>query len=365
MENNIYITGEINDKSLNDLKSQLKQISYGKTNIINVHIDSEGGYVVSGKMMMILLEKEKQKGMKINTFGYSMVYSAATYPFMCGENRILHESSEFLVHPPIGAIEGNPKEMKSYISEMIDVENFIIDLYCKKTKRNKEKIKNLIYQNRIITGNEALQWGFATAIDKTLNIVKKEKKIKNYYKQKKVVMKKNAMTMLQSMQVLLGKRTKFNVLIENAKKRSIKNMLLSTSDGQKLYAYSESIEDLQGSIIVLADEEGSPTETPAPDGDYYLDNIVITVVSGIIEEVKDKEEVDIETENSEEETLEDVKNSISLLAKELKNVLKRLNKIENVTNALTNLETNGEKMNIQHTETQNTGYKSSLPDFIK
>jgi hypothetical protein len=53
------------------------------------------------------------------------------------------------------------------------------------------------------------------------------------------------------------------------------------------------------------------------------------------------------------------------LAKELKNVLKRLNKIENVTNALTNLETNGEKMNIQHTETQNTGYKSSLPDFIK
>lgn len=332
MEQEIWITGMIDEQSLEKMRVDISKIPSSCEKLI-VNIDSYGGYVLCGKSMYAMLEVLKSKGTTIICKGWSMVYSAATFPFMVGDKRIIHNFTEFLAHPPYQAIEGDAQTLERTAKELRNTEDFIVGLYSLKTSKDKKLILDFMYENRVIGYKETLDFGFATElaiIQKNINI-NKHKAVALW--QNNVKMKKNQLTISQAFFVAMGTKSRASCYLENAKKKATKNMLVKTTSGQELYVYTEN-EALVGAMVVLA-SEGQPTETPAPDGEHKIDvgGVIYTieVADGLIVTAVSEEE-DKKMPANEEETYnaEEVKEALNAITTSMLDLKKRLDSFENV-----------------------------------
>jgi ATP-dependent protease ClpP protease subunit len=367
MEQEIWITGEIDEQSLEKMRLDLSKIPTNcKTLIVN--IDSNGGYVLCGKSMYAMLEVLKSKGTQIICVGWSMVYSAATFPFMVGDKRIIHNFTEFLAHPPYQAIAGDAQTLERTAKELRNTEDFIVSLYASKTSIDKTKILDFMYENRVIGYKETLDLGFATElaiIQKNINIninINKHKAVALW--QNNVKMKKNQLTMSQAFFVAMGTKTKASCYLENAKKKATKNMLVKTTSGQELYVYAEN-EELVGSVVVLA-SEGQATETPAPDGEHKVDvaGVVYTieVTDGvIISAVSEEEDKSMPAKEEETYDAKEVKEALNTITTSMLDLKKRLDVFENVANEINSFKV--DLANVVPAKTKNeqkdAGFESS------
>lgn len=126
-----------------------------------ISIDSPGGYVEDGDEIYNYL-KSIQKPIK--TFARSVCASMATKLFMVGQQRVIHEGCEFMIHNPWGNTSGDAGEIENYASELRRMEKKFIDFYSETTGTSKEAIKPLMNKETVLTAQQAVELGFATEI---------------------------------------------------------------------------------------------------------------------------------------------------------------------------------------------------------
>ena len=365
----VFITGCIDDYCVDKLKNDLSKA--GSYEAIDVYIDSYGGYVGDGKSLLSILLLEQSKGIKINTFGMGQVCSAATFPFIIGEKRTLHPFTDFLAHPPYGMIQGDTRDLEKYTKELKDIEEFIIDLYCKKTSKNYEQVKELMLKNTIITAKEALDFGFATDIYSfendsiTKNSYQKNKPISLYFNMSKKVIEP---TTLQKVALNLGATTKTKVHISNAKKHIKKNMLVSTDEGVSLYVYTEDM-SLIDKVVVIADAEGSPTDEAAPNGQHKvtMDGKVfeIEVLDGVIISASEEASASApatepaEAENKDKEVMD----TLEMISNSIKDLVTKVSELQEFKNKLENIKPQAQAQNNVQTNNNGTGFP--MPEHLK
>ena len=103
----IYISGLIgtfgDEKGVEliDVISQVKKQPQATS--FEVYINSEGGVVDVGFDIYNFL---KSLGLPITTIGNGMVASIATVIFMAGTKRVVTPNTDFMIHLPMGGIEG-------------------------------------------------------------------------------------------------------------------------------------------------------------------------------------------------------------------------------------------------------------------
>lgn len=339
MKQEIWITGMIDEQSLEKMRLDLSNLPTNCGTLI-VNIDSYGGYVLCGKSMFAMLEVLKNKGTQIVCVGWSMVYSAATFPFMVGDKRIIHTFTEFLAHPPYQSIEGDAQTLERTAKELRNTEDFIVGLYASKTGKDKKQILKFMYENRVIEYKEALEFGFATeltTIQKNISKINKHKAVALWQdKLINVNMKKNQLTISQAFSVAMGYKTKSFCYLENVKKKTTKNMLVKTTSGQELFVYTEN-DELVGAVVVLA-AEGQATETPAPDGEHKVDvaGVVyaIEVADGVIvSAVSEKEDKKMPTDGDTYDAKE-VKEALNTITTAMLDLKKRLDSFESVASEI-------------------------------
>jgi ATP-dependent protease ClpP protease subunit len=269
------------------LESVIAQINVQDVTSLRVVIDSPGGMVDEGFEIYRFI---KSFDIPVTTIGVNDVSSIATVIFMAGNERIITPGTRFMIHKPLIDFEGfdgvlTESDLQNLLTDIKKADKRIRDFYTNNTPLTTDTLDILMKRETTLTPEKVVSYGFATKISNPfMNIVLKK-------------------TPMVAAMIKAG-------LLKPA------NLNIDLSDGTKLYVYSEDGE-VVGKQVVLADEEGNPTESPAPDGEHSLsDGRTITVESGVITDVSEGSTQDAKYD---EEEMKDV------VAKE---VAKAVNKLK-------------------------------------
>ena len=131
---------------------------------INVHINSYGGDV--GESLAIVNSLNRSKA-KVVTYNDGFACSAAATVFMAGDERIASKYSAFLIHNAWSTVTGNSEDFLREAENLETITNQSKELYVEKSKLTKGEVTDLMREERFLSPEEMLEFGFATEIDDT------------------------------------------------------------------------------------------------------------------------------------------------------------------------------------------------------
>lgn len=168
-EANINIYGDITswpwqegDTSAANLSQQLDALS--DVSKINVFINSYGGEVAEGLAIYNALKRHKAK---VVTVCDGFACSIASVIFMAGDERIMNESSLLMIHNAWTWGEGNADQLRKMAEDLDKITEASIAAYKAHSNLSEEEIKALLDAETWILPSEALEYGFATGVEKT------------------------------------------------------------------------------------------------------------------------------------------------------------------------------------------------------
>ena len=251
MEGTIYINGLIGsyeDQKGTELIDIIQQVKaqVGATSF-RVHINSEGGVVDTGFDIFNYL---KSLQLPITTVGSGLVASIATVIFMAGDKRILTSGTQFMIHSPMGGIDGTADEIEAYAQSVRDCENKLIKFYTNQTGLGADAIAPLLRNETWLTEEQATSLGFATTSNEPI-LAKAYLNFKN-----DKPMTKEDKSWIEE---------KFTSIL-NAFKKPIVNIVLQDANGVAI-EFAEVMEGEEPAIGAMATVDGQPAE-----GEYIMPN---------------------------------------------------------------------------------------------
>ena len=155
---------EYGEMSSNILSKQLEAL--GDVNEIHVYINSYGGEVAEGLAIYNALRRHKAK---ITTYCDGFACSIASVIFMAGDERVMNEASLLMIHNAWTWASGNASELRKLAEDMDKITQASVEAYKAHSNLSEEEIKAKMDAETWILPSEALEWGFATTVDKTEN----------------------------------------------------------------------------------------------------------------------------------------------------------------------------------------------------
>lgn len=284
----IYISGIIGDEtSLTDVIRQYK--SYADPEGVEAVITSIGGNVEEGDAIYNYLDGLKAVGY-VNT-RTSKAYSIAAKIFAVGEERIIEDKEKALhIHNAWVEVTGSAERLETVAEGLRVIEDDFVDFYSDFLDVDKDTAKSLLDNDTFMSGQEAVDLGFATKIKTDLKAVAiynpKDKPIKIKMKKGKLAIFKEGLSSL------------VNALFEG----EINALVLQDSSGTEI-----DFEDLETGATLKVGDKGTIDGSAVPDGSYImpsLEDATVVFVDGVITEIIEKviEEV-AETDKEKEARL--------------------------------------------------------------
>lgn len=150
---------ELGEMSAVNLSRQLETM--GDVNQINVYINSYGGEVAEGLAIYNALRRHKAE---VVTYCDGFACSIASVIFMAGDVRIMNESSLLMIHNAWTCAQGNAEELRKQADDLEKITQASVEAYKAHSELTEEEIKALMDAESWILPEEAMQYGFATAI---------------------------------------------------------------------------------------------------------------------------------------------------------------------------------------------------------
>jgi len=163
----LYIYGDIvtedlkwfeSDVSGHELVQQLDQLD---VDLINVYINSYGGFVSEAWAIHNALKRQKAK---IRTVCEGFACSAASLIFMAGDERIMLDTSALWIHNVQAFAAGDYKKLQSEAEGAKKLTELGMQIYLEHVNLSEEELAAMMDKETWISPTEALEWGFATAI---------------------------------------------------------------------------------------------------------------------------------------------------------------------------------------------------------
>lgn len=151
------------------LESVRDEIGQIKGDIV-LNIASLGGSLIDALAIHDML-KTHQGQVVSNIIGATA--SAGTIIAMAGDHVKISENSLFLSHKASSGVWGNADDMRKAADDLEKFDSRIIAIYKKKTKKKDEDIVNLMKEDKWITADEALSFGFVDEIYKPEKVLNK------------------------------------------------------------------------------------------------------------------------------------------------------------------------------------------------
>jgi len=156
-----------------DFTNQIEEL---KGQDITLNIASYGGDVSHAFSIYNALKSHSGR-VTANIYGDSA--SAATFIAMAADEIKIVDNAMFLIHNVWGAVVGNSDELKKQADLMDKLNGNIIDVYKKKTGRNKADIKAMMDNEEWWTAKEAKKNGFVDTIVAPKDILRNEAVLMN------------------------------------------------------------------------------------------------------------------------------------------------------------------------------------------
>ncbi|MDF3076128.1 MAG: Clp protease ClpP [Sphingobacteriaceae bacterium] len=291
----------------------IAKIEAAKEDELLVRIHSGGGFVFDGWAIYNALKNHPKK---VTVRIEGIAASIASIIAMAGQEIIICEAAMLMIHKPsidpwfYGSMDA--EDLKREALTLDQIQAVLASIYVAKTGLDTAIINDMINAETYMTPTEAISFGFADRMDKTItettiaeNLFKHlfqnaDAKTRAYANKalKITDMSKELQTSLKENTSLLKDiKNLFSNLFKNEEKEeevTIENASSEKEDGTSLYYTG----DLAEGTAVFNDE--AMTE-PAADGDHVLaDGRTVTVAAGLVTAIA---EAVIEDENTDNEAL--------------------------------------------------------------
>lgn len=134
----------------------------GEFDSIDLRINSRGGSAYDGFAIFNLL---RDSGKTINASVIGLAASAASIILMAGDTRRVPKNAFVMIHDPATFVYGGEKELKAGMASLAAIKKAALSTYADKTKLSEKKLAEMTAAETWMTGDEALEMGFATAVD--------------------------------------------------------------------------------------------------------------------------------------------------------------------------------------------------------
>lgn len=131
---------------------------------IDVYINSYGGEVAEGLAIYNALKRHKAS---VTTYCDGFACSIASVIFMAGDKRVMNDASLLMIHNAWTIAEGNAAELRKQAEDLDKITQASFKAYKANSSLEDEEIKELMDKETWISPEEAVEYGFATSIDKT------------------------------------------------------------------------------------------------------------------------------------------------------------------------------------------------------
>ncbi|MBU2533320.1 MAG: Clp protease ClpP [Alphaproteobacteria bacterium] len=126
-----------------------------------VHLNSGGGYVDQGVAIYNAFIAHRGK-VTIKVEG--LAASAASVIFMAGEERLMNTGAMLMIHDPSSIVFGTAADMAKKRDMLDKIANELASIYADRTGDNVEAIRDEMRDEIWLTGDEAIDRGFATGV---------------------------------------------------------------------------------------------------------------------------------------------------------------------------------------------------------
>lgn len=164
------------DTSAVNLSKQLEEM--GDVNEIDVYINSYGGEVSEGLAIYNALRRHKAK---VRTVCDGFACSIASVIFMAGDERVMNEASLLMIHNAWTWAEGNADELRKQADDLDVISQASVEAYKSHSTLTEKQIKKLMDNETWILPEKALEYGFATSIEKTENAALAQNSFKSLF----------------------------------------------------------------------------------------------------------------------------------------------------------------------------------------
>lgn len=168
----IYLSDEVTRESIFEVVYFLDRLRdldsrKGTKENIEIVVDSYGGVVYSGNMLISKIEELKSLNYNIITTVTSVAMSMGFMIGVCGSKRRGYRHSTYLLHQPSSGTWGTLKQMEDDLEETNRLWEKMKDMVKQYTKITEEELETMKREKRdwIFSAEEALKYGI---IDKIL-----------------------------------------------------------------------------------------------------------------------------------------------------------------------------------------------------
>lgn len=173
----LYIFGDIVDAQLTGIEnafgldighisgmSIVNDLKDLDVDLINVHINSCGGYTSEG---LAIYNTLKNHSAKIITYCDGFACSAASIVFMAGDERVMGTASALMIHNAWCEVQGNAAQLKQQAAVLEKISQSAGDAYAEKVNISRDELDRMLdgenHEGSWINSQEAVDMGFATS----------------------------------------------------------------------------------------------------------------------------------------------------------------------------------------------------------
>jgi ATP-dependent protease ClpP protease subunit len=243
-------------------------------------ISSFGGVVSEGFAMADAI-RSLSGGKPVTTVAFTCM-SIATVVFLAGDNRLIAENSEFMIHNPwIGLAAGDAEDMRKAADDLERIEEKLAAYYAKYTEKKEKDLRDMMKEETFISAEDAINMRFATAMLEEISAIKRvaiSGEAVAYMSTPKQNSNSKIMTKIEKM--VEGISARLGVGGEKALKVALK-------DGDNMEIDSNEMKAKVGDAVI------SIGGNEVKDGEYETAQTgeAIVVKAGKIEEIKDVSEL--------------------------------------------------------------------------
>lgn len=152
--------------TLADFKRETAAMEGG---VLEIEINSPGGDPFEAFAI-----HDSIKQLNVKTVGRitGTAASAATIILAACDIREMSENSTYLVHNASTFVQGTKETMQDAVDELQKIDNKMLSIYMKQTGKGKAALVELMKEDKTLTAEEALSWGFVNEIIKNNNNLK-------------------------------------------------------------------------------------------------------------------------------------------------------------------------------------------------
>ena len=143
-----------------------EKINAVTTKNIVIRMNSAGGEVTAANVIAVAIQEAKEAGKHVVCKIVGACASAAVQIATVCDEVIIHASALMMIHNPMAWLGGyyDVKELKKVDGMLTAVKNGILNYYTEKTGMTKQKLSNLMDEEKYMDGKEAVELGFADSL---------------------------------------------------------------------------------------------------------------------------------------------------------------------------------------------------------